>query len=347
MNSDPNQNNKLLNRRNILIGLGSIGIVTGTGLYYTTTKKNHKPLTENRSIQLIRLAYPVHEKNQLITIAQEKGFFQNQNLEIIPVPNIKNKSEIFNLLQTNQCDIAILSILDWLPQFLSPSSINAKLFIGLNGSDFRLLVTRKQKIERLMDLEGLSIGIQPNSEKEKLFFSILLRRKGINPNLNIKWIEMEKDELLPALLSNQIQALIGFDPFIWKILNHNSKRIFELAGSQTASWSRRINQVIGVSNHFMQNNPTLIKPLITALRNASTWQTKHLQEASQILSRQWQQIETKDILTMFKNENQNLTLTGNQLWEQVAQYIDEFKLLNQIPNHLKSGQIAKQFCLSL
>lgn len=342
----PHKNGTKTNRRTLLIGLGVLGGLTGLGLYPFSTRHTHKPLTEDAPTYPVRVASLANEENQLLTLAQEKGFFQHYGIETTAITNIKNKNEIFHALQENKCDLAVLSILDWLPQFLSTDSVMEKLLIGLNGNDFRLIVTRKQKIERLMDLNGLAIGIQTHSEKEKLFFSILLRRKGVNPDLNIKWTEMEKEELLPALLSNQIQALIGSDPFIWQLLNHNDKKLFELAGSQTGSWSSRINQVLGVSNKFLQDNPTLLRPIIHAIHDTTSWQKNHTQEASQILTTQWNKMDPKDILTMFKNENQNLTVTDNRLWEQVAQYIDEFKLLNQIPNTLKSSHLAKQFCIT-
>lgn len=342
-----NKNKKPFNRRKLLIGLGAAGTLTGIGLYQSVTKQKHKLLPQNLSPQTIRIAYPSNEENQLLTIAMAKEFFNHYKINPILNPNIKNKSEIFNLFKTNQCDAAILSILDWLPQLLSDESIDGKLLIGLSGGDFRLLVTYKQKIQRLMDLENLSIGIQTHSKKEKLFFSILLRRKGINPDLNIKWIEMEKDELLPALLSNQIQALIGSDPFIWQILHQNNKKLFQLAGSQTGSWSRRINNVLGVSNHLLQDNPLAVKALAAAIHHASLWESQHTQEASQILADEWAKMNANDILTMFQHENQNITATNDNLWEQTAQYLDEFKLLGQVPNTLKSSHVAKQFCITL
>ncbi len=347
MTSFSNENKKLFNRRNLLIGLGTIGTLTGMNIYHSTKKHNPKIPMKELTPQTIRIAYLHNEKNQLLTIAQAKRFLEHYKLNLIPILNIKNKAEIFNLLKTNQCDMAILSILDWLSQYLTSESVAGKLLIGLNGGDFRLLVTHKQKIQRLMDLADLSIGIQPHSDKEKLFFSILLRRKGINPNLNVKWIEMEKDELLPALLSNQIQALIGSDPFIWKILHHNDKRVFELAGSQTGSWSKRINYVVGVTNNFLHTNFLAVKSFAILIHDSALWQAQHLQEASQILTDQWTKMSPKDILTMFQNENQNLAKTNNNLWEQVAQYIDEFKLLGQIPNNLKSSRSAKEFCIKL
>lgn len=342
-----NKTKKSFNRRNLLIGIGAIGSLTGMGLYHSINKHDPEIMPQDISPQMIRIAYLKNEENQLLTIAQTKGFLKHYKINLDPIANIKNKTQIFDLLKTNQCDAAILSILDWLPQLLKSRSEGGKLMIGLNGGDFRLLVTHKQKIQRLMDLANLSIGIQPHSEKEKLFFSILLRRKGINPDLNVKWVELEKDELLPALLSGQIQALIGSDPFIWRILHHNNKKLFQLAGSQTGSWSQRINYVLGISNHFQQSNPLALKYLATAIRNASVWQSQHIQEASQILTDEWQKMRPEEILKMFLNENRNMAIINDNLWEQVAQYIDEFKLLGQVPNSLKSGRIAKQFCVTL
>lgn len=343
---DQNKDKKsLISRRKTLLGLGGSVFLAGGGGYASYRFFSHKqhPIHDFPP-QSIRIAWPKSETDSLLTIAQSEEIFKKYALNITILPNIQNHIQALDALKQQLCDATVLSVLDWLPNLLS--GMQARLLVGIGGGNFRLLVAKKQRIDRLVDLAGLKIATRRHANKERLFFSILLRRKGLNPEQNIKWIEMEQEELLPALLSNQVQAIIGYDPFIWEILSHAEKELFELAGSQSGSWSKRANHILGINNQFLTQNPNIATPLALSICEASKWQTQHLQETSILLADQWKGMNAKQILAMFKNENQSITPMNNQLWEQVAQYIDEFKLLGKVPNTLNSSKTAKQFCIA-
>lgn len=336
----------LISRRKTCFGIGiTLALLGGGGYASYNLFSSHKHRINDFSPQSIRIAWPKSEADSLLAIAQTEGFFEKYALKVEILPNIQNNLQAIDALKQNLCDGAVLSALDWLPNLLD--GIPARLLVGISGGNFRLLASRKQRIDRLVDLAGLKIATHRHSAKERLFFSILLRRKGLNPELNIKWIEMEKEELLPALLSSQVQAIIGNDPLMWEILSHANKQVFELAGSQSGSWSSRANRILGINSQFLNTNPHIATPLALSIRHASKWQTEHLQEASMLLADQWKAMNNKEILAMLKNQNQNIVPINNQLWEQVAQYIDEFKLLGKVPNSLNSSRIARQFCLNI
>lgn len=343
MNTDEDKKSLII-RRKLLLGLGGAFCIAGGG--YTSYRffSHEKHLTHDFPSQSIRIAWPKSEIDSLLTIAQSEEIFQKYALNVQIIPNIQNHLQALDALKQNLCDAAVLSVLDWLPNLLT--GMPAHLLVGIGGGNFRLLVSRKQRIDRLVDLAGVKIATRRHANKERLFFSILLRRKGLNPEQNIKWIEMEQEELLPALLSNQVQAIIGYDPFIWEILSHSKDQLFELAGSQSGSWSGRANHILGINNSFLTKAPNITTPLALSIREASRWQTQHLQETSILLADQWKGMNSKQTLAMLKNENQNVAPINNQLWEQVAQYIDEFKLLGKVPNDLNSSRAARQFCIA-
>lgn len=336
----------LISRRKTLLGLGGALALAGGGgyaSYHLIHSKNRR--INDYPLQSIRLAWPKSESDSLLAIAQTEDYFEKYSLKVTILPNIQNHIQAIDALKQNLCDGAVLSALDWLPILLD--GMQARLLVGISGGNFRLLASRKQRIDRLVDLAGLKIATRRHAAKERLFFSILLRRKGLNPEQNIQWIEMEQEELLPALLSNQVQAIIGNDPLMWQILNNANKQVFELAGSQSGSWSSRANRILGINSQFLTNNPDIAAPLALSIRHASEWQANHLQETSILLADQWKTMNAKQILAMLKNQNQNIVPINNQLWEQVAQYIDEFKLLGKIPNDLKSSRVARQFCINI
>lgn len=335
--------NFLINRRKTIIGLGSFGLLCGAGLY-----ASHRiPFSINAepTPQFIKIAWPRSEEDSVLTIAKEKGFFERYGINVTIIPDIRNSAQALDCLKQNQCDGAVLSALDWLPQLLD--GLQSKLLIGINSGNFRLLVSRKQKIERLADVSGVKIARHRHSDKEKLFFSILLRRKGLDPDKNIQWVEMETEELLPALLSNQVQGIIGHDPLMWQILNSTKKQVFELAGSQSGSWSTRANHMLGLNTSFLNQFPTILRPLTLSISEASRWQTRHLKETSFLLADQWRKMNATEILNMLQNENQSIAPMNNNLWEQVAQYIDDLKLLNKVSNSLKTSRTARQFCIEV
>lgn len=335
-------------RRSLLYGLGSVAALSlgGAALSPWLHEKPLKTPNSDFKPHCLRLAWAMGETDSLFIIAQEKGFFNRYNLDIQMLPAIRNSTQVMDCLKTNQCDIALLSILDWLPNLLS-GNLKAKLLVGVSGGNFRLLVSRYRRLERLADLSGLSIATRPTAEKEKLFFSILLRRKGLNPDQNIKWVTMEAEELLPALLSHQVNGIIGHDPLMWRLLTSANKDVYELAGSQSGSWSKRVNRILGVRQDYLDQNPDVTLPLALAIQDAAKWQAKHLKETSILLADHEKHMTSNQIYTMLNSQNQAITPFNNDLWEQVAQYIDEMKLLNRIPNTEKSSRTARQLCATI
>ena len=197
----------LISRRKTFFGIGAtLALVGGGGYASYYLSSSPKQRINDYPPQSIRIAWPKSESDSLLAIAQTEGFFEKYALNVTILPNIQNHLQAMDALKQNLCDAAVLSALDWLPELLG--GVPARLLVGISGGNFRLLASRKQRIDRLIDLAGLKIATHRHSAKERLFFSILLRRKGLNPEQNIKWVEMEKVELLPALLSNQVQAII-------------------------------------------------------------------------------------------------------------------------------------------
>ncbi|CAK7192743.1 hypothetical protein COMNV_00950 [Commensalibacter sp. Nvir] len=346
MSSYKQSHQNFVKRRKTIFSLASMGMLAGAGLY-SYTLKNERKLSKKTSVplQTVRIAWPHSHQDALFNVACANNFFVKNSLNVQLSPQIQTSQDALNAFKANKCDAIVMSALDWIPELIS--GLKGKLLVGTGGSNFRLLVSKHRRIDRLADLNKLKIAVGPGGQKEKLFLSILLRRKGINPDQNISWIETEEKELLPTLLSNRVQAIITSDPLAWQILTAAKKQLYELAGSQTGSWSVRINYVLGVSDHFLNNYPDTISPLAKSIRMASMWQKNNLKKTSDLLTESLKPMSSQDILLMLQHQNQNIAPINNKLWEQIAQYLDEFKLLNLLPMSLNSAKTARQFCYTI
>ncbi len=144
-----------------------------------------------------------------VVVADQHQFFKAHNLEVEFV-NFGNSTELLlESIATGKAEAAVGMALRWLKAL--EQGFDVKLTAGTHGGCMRLL-TRDDGPTSLQALKGKTIGVTDMAGADKNFFSLLLKRHGVDPNSDVDWRVFPQDLLPMVLQKGEIQAASGSDP---------------------------------------------------------------------------------------------------------------------------------------
>ena len=132
-----------------------------------------------------------------VVIAHGQGFFTRHNLDVELV-NFGNSTEVLlEAIATGKADAGVGMALRWLKAL--EQGFDVKLTAGTHGGCLRLLSAANGRISKLEDLKGKAIGVTDMASPDRNFFSILLKKHGVDPVRDVEWRLYPADLLGTAL----------------------------------------------------------------------------------------------------------------------------------------------------
>jgi NitT/TauT family transport system substrate-binding protein len=298
--------------------------------------KNKRAAPDGKPRQLV-LAAPNPMRDPVLLAAHDQGVFTRYSLDIQFAPRIATAQSALDQVESGRADGAVVPALSWLPRL--QAGLQARLVCGLQAGSSRLLIARRSPLHRIEDLHRRAIGIANPDGPDRLFFSIMMRRKGMNPNLDVEWRSIPAEALGLALTEGHIQAIAGHDPVIWQL--RESLHFGELASSMSGSYGARVSRVLGLRNRLLDEDPKAAVAITLAMQEAAAWAAGHPQEVSVLLAAQDPDLTVEQVGRMLKSEGNAVHPTGQNLRNQIAQYVDEMKLIGLTPEDIDSATFAK------
>ena len=345
-------------RRMIGTGLaGGLGLAVVGGLVVRNQVrhpyKHKRSVSDGKPRQLV-LAVPNPHRDPVLLAAADQGIFERYQLGIELSPAIESGRDALDRVQAGHADGAVAAALSWLPRLQAASGpqaeaaatttgakLDARLVCGMQAGSARLLIARRSPLHRIEDLHRHVIGIVDTDSPDRLFFSIMMRRKGMDPNRDVEWRAMPAEAFGVALAAGQVQAVVGHDPMIWQL--REALHLPELASSMSGSYGARVSRVLGLRNQLMHDDPEAAVAVALAFQEAAAWVAGHPDQVSVLLAAQNPDLTAAQAGRMLRAEGHNVHPTGVNLRNQIAQYIDELKLLGLTPEAVDSAQLAKSF----
>jgi NitT/TauT family transport system substrate-binding protein len=166
-----------------------------------------------------------------VVIAHGQGFFKKHNLDVELV-NFGNSTEVLlEAIATGKADAGVGMALRWLKAL--EQGFDVKLTAGTHGGCLRLLSAVNGNVLKLEDLKGKTIGVTDMASPDRNFFSILLKKHGIDPVRDVDWRLYPADLLGTALERGEVQAVSGSDPFMYRLIKSGK--------ASPANWCARKN----------------------------------------------------------------------------------------------------------
>lgn len=206
-----------------------------------------------------------------VVVAHSEGFFEKHNLDVEFV-NFGNSTEVLlEAIATNKADAGIGMALRWLKAL--EQGFDVKLTAGTHGGCMRLLSGTDGTIARLEDLKGKTIGVTDMAAPDRNFFSILLKRHGVDPVKDVEWKLYPADLLGTALDKGEVQAISGSDPFMYRLIKGGQAR--ELASNLSEEYANLSCCVVGVSGTLVRGNKRAAAALTQAILEAHDYSVQH------------------------------------------------------------------------
>ncbi|WP_439243164.1 ABC transporter substrate-binding protein [Lonepinella sp. BR2474] len=282
----------------------------------------------NEKISLL-LDWFINPDHANIVVAQQKGFFAKQGLEV-EIIEPTDPSMPPKLVAAGKGDIAV----NYQPQLLMQVDEGLPLVrVGtIVGTPLNsLTVLESSKINKLEDLKGKKIGFSvsgfEDSLLEKMLSDVGLHKQDVEL-INVNWA------LSQSLLSKQVDAVIGtlrnFEPHELNLEGHQAKLFYpeqygvpsyeELifvvqAGKQNDAKIAKFLTALEQATAYIKQNPT------QAWQDFVSYKPKELD--NELNRRAW-----KDTIPLLSD---NVRKLDKDLYQQVAQFMLDSKLIKTLP----------------
>jgi NitT/TauT family transport system substrate-binding protein len=232
---------------------------------------------ENKVLEDIRVAswsQPITEQTNLL-VDQEKGFFEEQGLELTNIPGAGGGDAIKNIL-TGQADIA----------FTDPGS----LFFALDKGEklrviyniypqnvFNVVSLKENNITKPEDLKGKTIGVYSLSSGTRQNLLVLLHQVGLTES-DINIVEAGLLNFAP-LMQGQVDATAATDTglFIGK-----QKGLGDVNVIEVKNYLNFPSDVFVVTEETYQEKKELLQKFIEGYRNSAEWMINNPEEAASL-----------------------------------------------------------------
>lgn len=188
---------KRLISKNILIVFAVIILVTGC----------------NREPEKVKIGYQKIDVYQHFFTALEKGFFQDEGVEIEPVEfasaNLMAEAVVAGRIDGSGA--TALPVIFSLEQN-SPGQFKIYIINAITNTAFPdyILVKNDSKINSLLDLKGKKIGTYPGSTI--ITYTKVILKRFFDPDKDISLIQLKPELQLQALEADQVDAIFTLEP---------------------------------------------------------------------------------------------------------------------------------------
>lgn len=219
-------------------------------------------------------------------MAQSKGFFEDQGLEVISHSNSAGKKSLQELYNGNLdiahvAELPIVYALAGSEEYKSGEDINIKIFanmIHVNNIQ-KVIARRDSEINTPSDLVNKKIGFYKGTTSE-FFLDTFLLEYNIEDSLITK-VNIDVSEQGNALKEGKVDAVVSWEPHATEMLAKMGDKVHSLNTmiDHSTLW------LAVTSASYIDQNPETIVAYLTAIKKAQRYIQNNPQEGQKMLAR--------------------------------------------------------------
>jgi NitT/TauT family transport system substrate-binding protein len=260
-----------------------------------------------------------------VTVAKEKGFFAKHGLDVDLINYSGSTDQLLETLATGKADAAAGMALRWLKPL--EQGFDVKIVASTHGGCLRLLVPSASNLNTLADLKGKTIAVSDMNSPGKNFFSIQLKKAGLDPNTDVDFKPFPGPLLRTAVEKGEAHALTDNDPntFTWQ----KDGAFKEIASNLTGDYAQRACCIIGVRGSLIRDEKPAAAAIARSLLEAAEFAALNPAEAAATyVPYAPGKIELADLVTLAKYHTHHHHPVGADLKKELALYAEELKLIS-------------------
>ena len=203
-----------------LFSLCPIGAATNSSkskLNKESTKKSATDLNitqaaRNQSNKVVRIGWVYAMANAPLIVAQHKGFFQQQGVQV-KLTAYKSGPLLKKDLKAGRLDLAYIGVppvYHWYTK-----GLKSKIIAKVNYGQASVIVRRDSKFKNVKDLRNHKFaGVRKGSGMDVLLRGFVLGEKGhLTPKRDVKILTMKPETMGAAIESNKVSGAFTWEPF--------------------------------------------------------------------------------------------------------------------------------------
>lgn len=270
-----------------------------------------------------------------VVVGVHQGIFQRHGIDVELINYSGSTDQLLEAIATGKADAGVGMALRWLKPL--EQGFDVKLTAGTHGGCMRVLAPKGKGIARLEDLRGKTVAVSDMASPSKNFFSIVLKKRGIDPVTDIQWRQFPADLLGLAIEKGEAQALADGDPVAF--IQERKFGLTEIASNLSDEYRNRVCCVLGVRGSLVRDDKPTAAALTRALLEAAQVTGHQPDLAAEIFSR-YAAASAADLATMLKSQTHNHNPVGGDLKREIIAYTEELKLVSVIKPSTDPGRFA-------
>ncbi|MBE9607054.1 ABC transporter substrate-binding protein [Acetobacteraceae bacterium H6797] len=258
-----------------------------------------------------------------VAVAQRKGIFARHGLEVEFVNFGSSTEALLEAIATRKADAGVGMALRWLKPL--EQGFDVKITAGTHGGCMRLIADPKSGITSdVNSLRGKTIATADIGGADKNFFSMLLKRRGLDPDRDVTWRVFPQHVFGLALERGEAQAVSAGDPIAW--LLRRDKNLLEVATNLTGEWADRSCCILAVSGALARNDKPVAAALTRALLEAQNIAAHDPSIAVDVFQEYAPGGTSRDdLIAMLRSHTHGHSPHGADLRQEIALYVQELK----------------------
>jgi len=241
------------------------------------SKKENNPEKFSGKRESITIGLAKEALASLVMIAEEKGFFSENGLDVTINEFHGGKQALINGLFEGKVDMATVADVPIVFNSFKRNDYSIVATIGTSDNELKIVARKDKGIHKPGDLKGRHIGVKSSSSVH-FFLHLFLLYNGISEN-EVQISLKPGNELVKDLLNGDIDAISTREPFISEIKGLSDKVVvFKKPGI----YRKTINFV--AFNDFAIQKPKVIEKTLNALLKAEEFVENHPLQSIKIVS---------------------------------------------------------------
>jgi ABC-type nitrate/sulfonate/bicarbonate transport system substrate-binding protein len=230
------------------------------------------------TVEKVTIAFPLLAGSSLIHVANEKGFFREEGLEVTSRHTSSGKDALDALIAGN-ADFAGSAETPVVFAALKGEGILIVAETMNTTKNIAIVALRSRGIESPNDLKGKRIGYTPGTNLH-FFVDTFLTVHGI-PIDSVRNVSLKPDDMRAALRSGKVDAVAVWQPYILEFGKEFGTGAVTFFDEAIYTWT----SVVTVGKKFAADRPGAVKKFLRALLKAEAFVRERPAETVDIMAR--------------------------------------------------------------